>query len=160
MTRRDCAPKPVYEELPGWWEDISGRASSTNLPAKRVIMCCDCSFARAPGFVHWVGRGGNRPSCAGGVCRITVTDASSTPTNSIPSIHHHGGFPVWSRPVPVRGSASSWRPCAGCRNLAVAADPGDAVWDGAAERAAALVLLRPFEADEGRRRPACRHGRP
>ena len=37
------------------------------------------------------------------------------------------------------------------QDLAVSADPGDAVWDDAADRAAALVeLLGPFEADEGK----------
>lgn len=46
------------------------------------------------------------------------------------------------------------------QDLAVSADPGDDVWDDAAERVAALVeLLDPFEADEGAapagRTPAC-----
>lgn len=35
MTQRDlCRAKPVYEELPGWWEDISGAREFDDLPAK------------------------------------------------------------------------------------------------------------------------------
>lgn len=51
-----------------------------------------------------------------------------TPTNSIPSITTTVDFRSTVRPVPVRGSASSWRPCA----------------------AALVELLSPFEADEGK----------
>ncbi|ETZ86466.1 adenylosuccinate synthetase family protein [Mycobacteroides abscessus MAB_030201_1075] len=31
---------PVYEELPGWWEDISVRASSRTCLPRRRITCC------------------------------------------------------------------------------------------------------------------------
>ena len=35
MTQRDIArAEPVYEELPGWWEDISGAREFDELPAK------------------------------------------------------------------------------------------------------------------------------
>ena len=35
MTQRDIArAEPVYEELPGWWEDISGAREFDDLPAK------------------------------------------------------------------------------------------------------------------------------
>lgn len=35
LTQRDlCRAKPVYEELPGWWEDISGAREFDDLPAK------------------------------------------------------------------------------------------------------------------------------
>jgi adenylosuccinate synthase len=35
MTQRDIArAEPIYEELPGWWEDISGAREFDDLPAK------------------------------------------------------------------------------------------------------------------------------
>ena len=35
MTQSDIArAEPVYEELPGWWEDISGARTFDELPAK------------------------------------------------------------------------------------------------------------------------------
>ena len=39
MTQGDIArAEPIYEELPGWWEDISQPASSTTCPPRRVTM--------------------------------------------------------------------------------------------------------------------------
>jgi len=35
MTQSDIArAEPIYEELPGWWEDISGAREFDDLPAK------------------------------------------------------------------------------------------------------------------------------
>lgn len=80
-----------------------------------------------------------------------MTDASVHPDELDPEYHHHGGFPEYGPASPGAGFGQFVATMRRLQDLAVAADPGDAVWDEAAERAAALVeLLSPFEADEGK----------
>lgn len=81
MTQRDlCRAKPVYEELPGWWEDISGAREFDACPPKRVIMCCDWNSLPEHRFRALESvRGGNRPSCAGTSCRIARDRCVSAP---------------------------------------------------------------------------------
>lgn len=52
-----------------------------------------------------------------------------TPTNSIPSITTTVDFRSTVRPVPVRGFGQFVATMRRLQDLAVAADPGDAVWD-------------------------------
>ena len=108
--------EPIYEELPGWWEDISAARRFDDLPAKaRDYVLRLEELAGAHDFVHRR-RSGTRPDhraprCPGGP---PVTDAR--PEELDPEYEHHGGFPEygagqpgpWFRPV--RG-----RPCGGCR---------------------------------------------
>ncbi|OMC56044.1 thioesterase [Mycobacterium sp. IS-836] len=68
-----------------------------------------------------------------------------------PEYEHHGGFPEYGPASPGAGFGRFVESMRRLQDLAVSADPGDGVWDDAADRAAALVeLLGPFEADEGK----------
>ncbi|ORV58900.1 PaaI family thioesterase [Mycobacterium europaeum] len=68
-----------------------------------------------------------------------------------PEYDHHGGFPEYGPASPGPGFGRFVAAMRALQDLAVSADPGDDVWDDAADRAAALVrLLTPFEADEGK----------
>ena len=54
MTQSDIArAEPIYEELPGWWEDISGAREFDDLPAKaRDYVLAAGRACRSPCFVH------------------------------------------------------------------------------------------------------------
>jgi acyl-coenzyme A thioesterase PaaI-like protein len=68
-----------------------------------------------------------------------------------PEYEHHGGFPEYGPASPGPGFGRFVTAMRALQDLAVSADPGDDLWDEAADRVAALVqLLGPFEADEGR----------
>lgn len=68
-----------------------------------------------------------------------------------PEYEHHGGFPEYGPASPGPGFGRFVATMRRLQDLAVSADPGDDVWDEAADRAAALVeLLGLFEADEGK----------
>jgi acyl-coenzyme A thioesterase PaaI-like protein len=80
-----------------------------------------------------------------------VTDSEPNPKELDPEYEHHGGFPEYGPASPGPGFGRFVAAMRRLQDLAVSADPGDGVWDDAADRAAALVeLLGPFEADEGK----------
>jgi acyl-coenzyme A thioesterase PaaI-like protein len=80
-----------------------------------------------------------------------VTDSEPNPIELDPEYEHHGGFPEYGPASPGPGFGRFVAAMRRLQDLAVSADPGDGVWDDAADRAAALVeLLGPFEADEGK----------
>jgi acyl-coenzyme A thioesterase PaaI-like protein len=82
---------------------------------------------------------------------VTGTPADADPTEIDPDYEHHGGFPEYGPASPGPGFGRFVATMRRLQDLAIAADPGDDVWDEAADRAAALAdLLDPFEADEGR----------
>ncbi|ORW29399.1 thioesterase [Mycobacterium paraense] len=67
-----------------------------------------------------------------------------------PEYEHHGGFPEYGPASPGPGFGRFVAAMRALQDLAVSANPSDAVWDDAADRAAALVeVLRPFRAEEG-----------
>jgi acyl-coenzyme A thioesterase PaaI-like protein len=67
-----------------------------------------------------------------------------------PEYEHHGGFPEYGPASPGPGFGRFVAAMRLMQDLAVSANPADAVWDDAADRAAALVeVLRPFQAEEG-----------
>ncbi|SON59176.1 hypothetical protein MSIMFI_00658 [Mycobacterium simulans] len=73
------------------------------------------------------------------------------PEDEDPEYEHHGGFPEYGPASPGAGFRQFVATMRLLQDLAVSADPGDDVWDEAAERAAALVeLLGPFQAEEGK----------
>ena len=73
------------------------------------------------------------------------------PTQVDPEYEHHGGFPEYGAARPGPGFGRFVAAMRRLQDLAVCADPGDDVWDDAADRAADLVeLLGPFQADEGK----------
>lgn len=79
-----------------------------------------------------------------------MTDAVENPEELDPEYQHHGGFPEYGPASPGPGFGRFVAAMRQLQDLAVFADPGDDVWDDAADRAAALVeLLGPFEAAEG-----------
>ncbi|MGO8771935.1 MAG: PaaI family thioesterase [Mycobacterium sp.] len=68
-----------------------------------------------------------------------------------PEYQHHGGFPEYGPASPGPGFGRFVAAMRRLQDLAVSADPGEGVWDDAAERATALAdLLDPFRADEGK----------
>ncbi|WP_423203327.1 PaaI family thioesterase [Mycobacterium kubicae] len=72
------------------------------------------------------------------------------PEDVDPDYEHHGGFPEYGPADPRDGFRRFVTTMRRLQDLSVSADPGDDVWDEAAERAAALVdLLGPFQAAEG-----------
>jgi acyl-coenzyme A thioesterase PaaI-like protein len=80
-----------------------------------------------------------------------VTESEPNPKELDPEYEHHGGFPEYGPASPGPGFGRFVAAMRRLQDLAVSADPSDAVWDDAAERAAALVeLLGPFQADEGK----------
>jgi acyl-coenzyme A thioesterase PaaI-like protein len=80
-----------------------------------------------------------------------VTDAAQDPEELDPEYHHHGGFPEYGPASPGPGFGRFVAAMRRLQDLAIAADPGDGVWDDAADRAEALAeLLGPFQADEGK----------
>jgi acyl-coenzyme A thioesterase PaaI-like protein len=80
-----------------------------------------------------------------------VTDATRDPEELDPEYHHHGGFPEYGPATPGPGFGRFVAAMRQLQDLAVSADPDDAVWDDAADRAEALVeLMAPFQADEGK----------
>ena len=67
-----------------------------------------------------------------------------------PEYEHHGGFPQYGPASPGPGFGRFVAAMRRLQDLAVSADPGDDVWDEAADRATALAdLLGPFEAGDG-----------
>ena len=80
-----------------------------------------------------------------------MTDAEPDPKDLDPEYEHHGGFPEYGPASPGPGFGRFVAAMRQLQDLAVSADPGDAVWEDAADRAAALTaLLAPFQADEGK----------
>ncbi|ORW91204.1 thioesterase [Mycobacterium sp. IEC1808] len=68
-----------------------------------------------------------------------------------PEYEHHGGFPEYGPASPGPGFGRFVAAMRQLQDLAVSADPGDDVWDDAADRAAALVeVLGTFQAEEGK----------
>lgn len=67
-----------------------------------------------------------------------------------PDYDRHGGFPDFELANPGPGFGRFLIAMRRVQDLAVSADPDDATWDDAADRAEALVeLLGPYEAPEG-----------
>jgi acyl-coenzyme A thioesterase PaaI-like protein len=80
-----------------------------------------------------------------------VTDYSvARPEELDPEYERHGGFPEYGPADPGAGFRRFVTTMRRVQDLAVSANPGDQVWDEAAEHAAALVeLLGPFQVEEG-----------
>lgn len=82
---------------------------------------------------------------------MTQPAAEPDPKELDPEYDHHGGFPEYGPASPGPGFGRFVAAMRQLQDLAVSADPGDELWDDAADRAAALVaLLGPFQADEGK----------
>jgi acyl-coenzyme A thioesterase PaaI-like protein len=80
-----------------------------------------------------------------------VTDSELDPKELDPEYEHHGGFPEYGPASPGPGFGRFVAAMRRLQDLAVSADPGDDVWDDAADRAVALVeVLGPFQAVEGK----------
>lgn len=80
-----------------------------------------------------------------------MTDAQPDAQDLDPDYQHHGGFPEYGPASPGPGFGRFVAAMRRLQDLAVSADPGDDVWDEAADRAAALAdLLGPHQADEGK----------
>ncbi len=80
-----------------------------------------------------------------------MTDSEPNPKDLDPEYEHHGGFPEYGPASPGPGFGRFVAAMRQLQDLAVSVDPGDDVWDDAADRVAALVeLLGPFQADEGK----------
>jgi acyl-coenzyme A thioesterase PaaI-like protein len=80
-----------------------------------------------------------------------VTDYSvARPEELDPEYERHGGFPEYGPADPGAGFRRFVTTMRRVQDLAVSANPGDQLWDEAAEHAAALVeLLGPFQVEEG-----------
>ena len=152
MTQTDIPhAEPVYEELPGWLEDISGAREFDELPANArayVLRLEELAGAHVSCIGVGPGPGPDHraPRRPGGRAR----DGSATRTR--PRIRPARRLPeVRARPARARASAGSSTAMRRVQDLAVSADPGPATpGTTAADRAEELVeLLDPFEAAEG-----------
>ena len=123
MTQSDFhRAEPIYEELPGWWEDISEARDFDDLPAKaRDYVLRLEELAGAHDLVHRR-RPGPRPDHraprrAGGAPVTESTPPAAEPIpRARPRLRPSRRLPgVRRRPARARVSAGSWRPCAGCR---------------------------------------------
>lgn len=86
-----------------------------------------------------------------------MTDPEPNPIDLDPEYEHHGGFPEYGPASPGPGFARFVASMRRLQDLAVSADPGDDVWDDAADRVAALTeLLGPFQAEAEGQAPAGR----
>jgi acyl-coenzyme A thioesterase PaaI-like protein len=86
-----------------------------------------------------------------------VTDSDTDPKDLDPDYEHHGGFPEYGPASPGPGFGRFVEGMRRLQDLAVSADPGDELWDDAADRVAALVeLLEPSQADGEGKAPAGR----
>lgn len=82
---------------------------------------------------------------------MTHPSPEPDPKELDPEYEHHGGFPEYGPANPGPGFGRFVAAMRALQDLAVSADPGDDLWDDAADRAEALVrLLGPFQADEGK----------
>lgn len=110
MTQSEIArAEPVYEELPGWWEDISSCRAFEDLPAKARDMCCGwrswpAHMFRASGWA----RDGIRPSFAATCWHLVER-------SRLESIV--GGSPGSRCSTSLRASAGSSRACGAPRIL-------------------------------------------
>ncbi|WP_096284261.1 PaaI family thioesterase [Mycobacterium ahvazicum] len=74
-----------------------------------------------------------------------------------PEYEHHGGFPEYGPATPGPGFGRFVAAMRRLQDLAVSADPADAIWDDAADRVVALTeLLGPFQAQVEGQAPAGR----
>lgn len=79
-----------------------------------------------------------------------MTDDEPNPNDLDPEYAHHGGFPEYGPASPGPGFGRFVAAMRQLQDLAVSADPGDEVWEQAADRATDLAkLLTPFRAGEG-----------
>ncbi|WP_077077835.1 PaaI family thioesterase [Mycobacterium numidiamassiliense] len=86
-----------------------------------------------------------------------MTDSDTDPKDLDPDYEHHGGFPEYGPASPGPGFKRFVEGMRRLQDLAVSADPGDELWDDAADRVAALVeLLEPYQADGEGKAPAGR----
>ena len=147
MTQSDIASAvPIYEELPGWWEDISDRREFDDLPAKaRDYVLRLEELAGAHVSCIGVGPGREQTIVRRDVLAPQVSDPGRPDTTGTAASRS-------SRPPsPGRVSSRSSPSMRRLQDLAVSADPDSDTWvDAAAKRVAELVaLLEPFEAAEG-----------
>ena len=154
MTQSElCLAEPIYEEMPGWWEDISGGAGVRRLARQGARLRTAAGRAcRSTDFVHRrrPGTGSNHraPRCAG--CP-PVTDARRIRKHSTPNIDHHGGFPEYGPATPGPGFGRFVTAMRRLQDLAVSADPDDdSLGPGGGQVEALAELLGPFRADEGK----------
>ena len=161
MTQRDIAQaEPVYEELPGWWEDIS-RGAGVRRPARqgpRLRAAWRNSPGRRSRASGWA-RAGNRPSCAvtcwrpGERTRRARRSGSGRPGSR--TMTGTAGFRAGAgrRTAGVRAVRAAMRRA---QDLAVSAEMPD--WNAAADRVEDLVgFLEPHRGRAGWARPAeCR----
>ena len=127
MTQSDLArAEPIYEELPGWWEDISAARDFDDLPAKArdyVLRLEDLAGAH----VSCIGVGPGRDQTIvrrDVLAGPPVTDAEPDPKDVDPEYEHHGGFPEYGPASPGPGFGRFVAAMRQLQDLAVSADPG------------------------------------
>ena len=88
--------RPVYEEMPGWWEDISGARTFDELPpnARDYVLRLE-ELAGARISCVGVGPGGTRRSCATTCCSRPA--ALTTPEPLRPADERHRPFQLHDR---------------------------------------------------------------
>ncbi len=147
MTQSDIhRAEPIYEELPGWWEDIStaarvrrssGEGAGLRVAAGRACWCACFVHRRGPRVV-------SRRSCGATSWRASMSECESYRPRSarwIPGFEPADPGPGFERFLTAMRRA---------QDLAVSADPDSDTWDDAADRVEELVkLLDPYQAAEG-----------
>ena len=113
MTQSEIArAEPIFEELPGWWEDISGARDFDDLPAKaRDYVLAARRACRSSCFVH---RRGTRPRADHRAtrhpgrpramsARAKNRHVTDDPRVVDPDYDRHGGFPNFEPAHPGPG---------------------------------------------------------
>jgi hypothetical protein len=110
MTQSDIAPRePIYEEMPGWWEDISDAREFDDLPAKArdyVLRLEELAGAH----VSCIGVGPGRDQTIvppRHPARDCAEPQTEIPGSSIPITTNTAASRISKRPNPARGSPGS-----------------------------------------------------
>ena len=111
MTQSDlCRAEPVYEELPGWWEDISDGARIRR-PARQGarLRAAAGRACRSTCFVHRSGSGtgpdhrATRRPAGPPVTQYSSVRPEGFDPKRRPRYEHHGGFPEYGPANPGAG---------------------------------------------------------
>ena len=157
MTQSDIArAEPIYEELPGWWEDISGAREFDDLPAKaRDYVLRLEELAGAHVSCIGVGPGRDQTIVRRDILAGSARDATSqqrTTRNSTPTTTGTAASRISKPANPGPGFGRFLTAMRRAQDLAVSADPDGDTWDDAADlRRGTGDAARPVRGAGGRR---------
>ncbi len=129
MTQSDIArAEPIYEELPGWWEDISGAREFDDLPAKArdyVLRLEELAGAH----VSCIGVGPGRDQTIVRRDILAAARLSDRTISSTPTTTSTAGSRISKPAEPGPGFGRFLTAMRRAQDLAVSAHPDSDTWD-------------------------------